>query len=485
MTDSGLLALRDPRTGRADGAVVVTGAAELKALAAALRAAQHRWAAAGVEARCAALLRLAEAVEAHRASLLAAVCRDTGRWHESVLEVDAVIDSLRRWAREAPALLAESAARPAGPPHISLRQGLHPYPLVGVISPWNFPLLLSLIDAIPALAAGAAVLVKPSEVTPRFVGPLRAALGTVPELAGVLAFAIGAGDTGAAVVECVDLVCFTGSVRTGRRVGEACARRFIPAFLELGGKDPAIVLADADLARAARAIAWGGFVNGGQSCMSIERVYVEAPACDAFVEALCAEARALKLAHPDPRDGQIGPIISAAQIETVRAQLADAYARGARALTGGEIVELDGGSWCPPTVLVDVDAGMRIVAEETFATILPVMRVADADEAVARANDSIYGLSAAVFAGDTERAVAIARRLEAGAVCINDAALTALVHTGEKQSFKQSGLGGSRMGAASIRRFLRPQALLISDGTASPWWFAAGGADRGGTGSSG
>jgi acyl-CoA reductase-like NAD-dependent aldehyde dehydrogenase len=472
MADPAMLPLRDPRTGRADGALPVTSTAELAALAQRLRAAQHDWAAMGVEQRCASLRALADAMQRHRDALAEAVCRDTGRWHESVLEVDSVVGTLRRWAAEAPGLLAEPAPRPAGPPHISVQQTWRPYALVGVISPWNFPLLLSLIDAIPALAAGAAVLVKPSEVTPRFVAPFAAALAEVPTLAGVLGFAIGAGEVGAAVIDQVDLVCFTGSVRTGRRVGEACARRFIPAFLELGGKDPAIVLADADIPRAARAIAWGGFVNGGQSCMSIERVYVEDAVAAAFIDALCAEARALKLAHPTPRDGQIGPIISAAQIGIVREQLVDAYARGARALTGGEIVELDGGAWCPPTVLVNVAAGMRVIDEETFATIIPVMRVADEDEAVARANDSIYGLSAAVFSGSPERASRVARRLEAGAISINDAALTAIVHTGEKQSFKQSGLGGSRMGAASIRRFVRPQALLVSDGAGSPWWFA-------------
>jgi acyl-CoA reductase-like NAD-dependent aldehyde dehydrogenase len=248
-------------------------------------------------------------------------------------------------------------------------------------------------------------------------------------------------------------------------------RRFIPAFLELGGKDPALVLADADLARAARAIAWGGFVNAGQSCMSIERVYVEAPVAERFIDALVAEAKRLRLAYPDPKIGEIGPIISAAQIGIVREHLADAKARGARALTGGELVELGGGTWCPPTVLVDVTPEMKVVAEESFATILPVIVVADEEAAIGAANDSIYGLSAAVFAGSIEHAERVARRLEAGAISLNDASLTSLVHSGEKQSFKCSGLGGSRMGPAAIRRFVRPQALLVNPGVDDPWWF--------------
>lgn len=468
---SGTLALRDPRTGRPDGTLPIDGAPEVAAMAARLRAAQVAWAASPPGVRCNALAAFADALARRREALIEALCRDTGRWHESVMEVDGALGGIRRWAAEAPALLREPGARPAGPPHIEVRQALTPHGLVGVISPWNFPLLLALIDAVPALAAGCAVLLKPSEVTPRFVAPLREALAEVPALAAVLEVAIGPGDTGAAVVDAVDLVCFTGSVRTGRRVGEACMRRFIPCFLELGGKDPAIVLADADLQRAARAIAWAGFVNGGQSCMSIERVFVERRAYEPFVAALVGEAKSLQLARPTPRDGHIGPIISEAQVAIVREHLADARARGARALTGGEVLEIDGGAWCPPTVLVDVTPDMKVVAEETFATILPVMPVDDEGDAVARANDSIYGLSAAVFTRDLARAERVARRLHAGAISLNDASLTAIVHTGEKQSFKQSGLGGSRMGAASIRRFLRPQALLANTGAESPWWF--------------
>jgi len=468
------LALRDPRTGRIDGYIAAADHAEVAAQAARLRAAAPAWRAAGAEGRCARLARFADALARHRDALIAALLADTGRWHESVLEVDATIAGVRRWAAEAPALLAEPAPKPANVPFIEIRQVWVPFELVGVISPWNFPLLLALIDAVPALAAGSAVLIKPSEVTPRFVAPLRAVLAEVPEIEAVLGIVIGDGVTGAAVVDAVDLVCFTGSVRTGRRVGEHAARRFIPAFLELGGKDPAIVLADADIARSARAIAWAGFVNAGQSCMSIERVYVEAPIAERFIDALVAEARRLRLAHPDPKDGEIGPIISAAQIEIVRDHLADAKAKGARALVGGELVELGGGTWCPPTVLVDVTPDMKVVAEESFATILPVMVVADEDAAIDAANQSIYGLSAAVFAGSLARAERVARRLEAGAVSLNDASLTSLVHSGEKQSFKASGLGGSRMGPTSIRRFLRAQALLVNPGVDDPWWFPVG-----------
>ncbi|MEO6925089.1 MAG: aldehyde dehydrogenase family protein [Rhodanobacter sp.] len=470
MTESRTLKLRNPRTGQSDGELAISSQAELDELTVRLRAAQPAWAAQPVLIRCAALLALADALERQREPMLDALLRDTGRWHESVMEFDSTLATLRRWAAGAPACLETHAEVAGNIPFIKTRQELVPYALVGVISPWNFPLLLSLIDAIPALAAGCAVLVKPSEVTSRFVEVLRVALADVPALSGLIGIVIGDGMTGAAVIAAVDTICFTGSVRTGRRVGEACAARFIPASLELGGKDPALVLDDADPQRAARAIAWAGFVNGGQSCMSIERVYVDASIAEAFISALVEQAGRLRLAHPQPQDGEIGPIISAAQVEIVREHLADAKARGARALIGGELVDL-GGQWCPPTVLVDVDHSMKVVSEETFATVLPVMVVADEEEAIARANDSVYGLSAAVFSGDPARAQRVARRLNAGGVSINDASLTGMIHSEEKQSFKQSGMGGSRMGAPSIRRFLRAQALLINPGVEDPWWF--------------
>ena len=206
--------------------------------------------------------------------------------------------------------------------------------------------------------------------------------------------------------------------------------------------------------------------------MSIERVYVEAPVAAAFIEALVAEASRLELAWPDPRQGQIGPIIAESQIALVRDQLADALAGGAKALTGGVLVE-HGGTWCPPTVLVDVTDDMAVVREESFAAVLPVMVVADEDEAVRRANDTAFGLSAAVFSRDPGRAARVARQLHAGGISINDACLTGMVQTVEKQSFGLSGLGGSRMGAASIRRFVRARALLVNTGSASPWWFPA------------
>jgi acyl-CoA reductase-like NAD-dependent aldehyde dehydrogenase len=399
---------------------------------------------------------------------------DTGRVAESHAELNLFRGTLSRWLRDAPEQLAAYDERPSAVESIKLAGQLVPYKLVGVISPWNFPFGLSVIDAIPALLAGSAVLVKPSEITPRFTEPLRATIEAVPELAKVLRYVRGDGRVGAAMIERVDMVVFTGSVATGRKVGEAAARNFIPAFLELGGKDPAIVLPGADLDRASSALVWGSTANAGQACQSIERIYVQRALHDDFVARLAEKLRRLKLAFPGPGDGEIGPVIFERQIETLRAQLEDAKAKGAVAVTGGELQMHGGGTYLPPTLLTKVDHTMQVMTEETFGPILPVMAFDTVEQAVSLANDSLFGLSAAVFAGSEEEAETVARRLDAGAVSINDSTLTAVVADGEKMSFKLSGLGGSRMGPTSIRRFLRQKLLIKSRGTgAQPWWYRA------------
>ena len=466
-----VLPTRNPRTGAVDHFMPVVRPEQVRATAEQLRGAQSAWLAAGVQLRVAVLRRWAQALLAERQALVGALRTDTGRHAEAVLEFDATLGAIERWCAQAPALLTDEPTRQASIPFIRVEQKRWPHPVVGVISPWNWPLLLSLIDAVPALLAGCAVLIKPSEVTPRFVQPLRRALAAVPELQAVLAYVTGGAETGQALVRSVDAVCFTGSVATGRRVGAAAMEAFIPSFLELGGKDAALVLQGADLPRAARSLAWGGMVGAGQSCMSIERVYVDATVAEEFTALLVQQVAALRLNWPDIHSGQIGPIIALAQVDVVRRHLAEAQANGAKALTGGHVVQHDGGWWCEPTVLVDVTPQMAVVAEETFAAVLPVMRFNGFEDGIAQANSGQYGLSAAVFSRDLDQARAVACRLQAGAISINDSSLTALVHDGAKQSFKLSGLGGSRMGPASMARFYRQQVLLTNEALSSPWWF--------------
>lgn len=465
------IAVRNPRTGQFDDAITPPTPEQLGAQAKRLRQAQADWREAGLAWRINALQQWRGVLLARKQELASVLAVDTGRWPESVLEVDVVASSIERWCQLAPSLLVEHEQTNTSIPFIRLKSQLVPYPLVGVISPWNFPLLLSTMDAIPALLAGCAVLVKPSEVTPRFIRPLNETVATVLGLRDVFGFVEGAGETGAALVQLVDLVCFTGSVETGRLVGEAAARRFIPAFLELGGKDPAIVLESADLELATSAILWGSVVNAGQSCLSIERIYVAESIFAQFVEKLVDKASRVQLAYPSYQDGPIGPIIDAQQAEIIAAHLRDAVEKGATIHCGGTIEQLGGGLWCRPTVLTGVNHSMRVMTEETFGPLMPVMPFSTVEQAIELANDTIYGLSAAVFGRDQE-ALAVARRLQAGAVSINDAALTSVMHEGEKHSFKCSGVGGSRMGPASIMRFLRKKALIVkTEPVIDPWWF--------------
>ncbi len=467
------LSIRNPRTGKFDYWMTPLTPQQLAERCDRLRAAQVHWQHSGIERRIEAMQAWKLAVLSQRDALTNALATDTGRWAISTTEIDSLISSIERWCRLAPELLQEET-RATAIPLIKLQSQLVPYPVVGIISPWNFPLLLSTIDTIPALLAGCAALVKPSEITPRFMQPLQETIACVPGLRDVLVYVEGAGDTGAALIECVDLVCFTGSVATGRKVAEAAARRFIPACLELGGKDPAIALASADLELATSAILWGSVVNTGQSCLSIERIYVADAIFDSFVETLVEKAQRLHLAYPSWEDGQIGPLIAEKQATIIAAHLRDAVDKGAVVHCGGIIEELDGGLWCRPTVLTQVNHSMKVMTEETFGPIMPVMPFSTIEEAICLANDTIYGLSAAVFAASVEAAIEVARHLDAGAVSINDAGLTALIHEGEKNSFKFSGMGRSRMGEAALKRFMRKKAFLIkTESIPDPWWFKA------------
>lgn len=460
------LKARNPRTGEFDFEFAAASPEEIQAVAARLRQSDSAWA--SLDVRLEALQEWKAALAAFRPAILDALTCDTGRHLLSAIEVDSIGPAIDRWRRLAPGLMQPQTGQSAAMPSIRFTSLLVPYPLVGVISPWNFPLTLSLIDAIPALVAGCRVIVKPSEVTPRFLSPLRQSIAAVPALAAAFEIVAGDGATGAALIETVDAICFTGSVRTGRRVAEAAARRFIPAFLELGGKDPAIVTETADVEQAAQTILRASVLNTGQACQSLERVYVHASVYDRFVARLVELSQAATLNYPDVHQGQIGPLIFDQQADIIAAQLADAIAKGARVLCGGAIETHGGGRWIRPTVVVDVNHSMTLLREETFGPVMPVMRYQTIDEAIALANDSDYGLSGAVFAGSLAEAEAIATCLEVGAVSLNDGALTGLMHEAEKNSCKMSGMGGSRMGAAGLLRFFRRKALLAQTG--QPAW---------------
>lgn len=466
------ISVRNPRTGEVSRKLAAPNDVELATLISKLRSNQKGWENLGALKRGEILMQWHAELLKEGDAIVQALYEDTGRITESKLELQVTLAGIERWAKLAPKLMDDSDSQNAQLPGVTIHPSYRPYQLVGVISPWNFPLLLGCIDAIPALAAGCAILLKPSEVTPRFLAPLARSIERVPILRDLFGTVEGAAEVGQAMIPQVDFICFTGSTEVGSLIAKAGAEAFTPVSLELGGKDPAIVLPGADIDRAAAGILWGGTGNAGQSCLSIERVYVHEDVYSEFVTKITNLASKIGITFPALESGALGPIIAIDQIETIKVQLEDAYSKGARALTGGEVKQLGGGYFLEATILVDVDHTMKIMNDETFGPILPIMKVSSEAEALDLANSTIYGLSGSVFAATIEDGMRLGRQLDAGAISINDASLTAIMHEGEKQAFKHSGIGGSRMGPASIRRFFRRQSLLVnSSETNDPWWW--------------
>ena len=461
MADGTQISVLNPRTGEVDYFVTPISPSRIAKTCPHLRQKQKKWEGSGLESRTKMLRAFVQALNENSKSVVDALINDTGRRGLSIMEVGTIGSAVERWIKIAQDAQAPQQGISSALPFITYTIEKRPYSLVGVISPWNFPLTLSLIDAIPALLAGCAVIIKPSEVTPRFAGPLRDILKQVPELGAVLSIVDGAGETGAAIVDHVDVICFTGSVATGRKVGEQAARNFIVSFLELGGKDPAIVLASADIDRATTALLRGSIVNTGQACQSIERIYVAREIYALFVEMLVEKAKAVRLNTPDIHSGHLGPMIFKKQADIIEAQISDAVIKGAKIHTGGRIIK-DGGLWCSPTILTGLTDDMTIMTDETFGPLLPIIPFDTVDEAVAQANKSEFGLSASVFAETTEEAMTVGRKIEAGGISINDAALTSLMYEAEKNSFKLSGMGASRMGPSGYARFFRKQSFMVN-----------------------
>jgi acyl-CoA reductase-like NAD-dependent aldehyde dehydrogenase len=441
-----------------------------------VRRAQPAWEALGLAGRRRWLERLRDWMLDNERRIADVMQAETGKVRaEAEIEAPFLCGTINYYAEHAAEFLAEETPTP----HIlplkvkRLRIVYRPYPVVGVIAPWNFPLILALDDAIPALIAGCAVVVKPSEHAP--LSAMELVRGWKEEVGGpdVLDVVNGVGDTGGALIDEVDFVQFTGSDRTGRVVMKRAAETLTPVSLELGGKDPLIVLRDADVDRAVNATASGALANTGQICMAIERVYVEEPIYDEFLDKLTDTVRGLRQAADGASYGaELGPMTTPQQVEVVSDHVDDARSKGARVLTGGN--RKDGpGDWYEATVIADADHSMKVMTEETFGPVIPVMKVRDAEEAVRMANDSRYGLSASVFAGSARRGEEVARRIEAGAVNVNDVLTTYFALGVPMGGWKESGIG-FRHASYGIRKFVRPESIVsprIKQGKVDPLWF--------------
>ncbi len=453
-----IISVRNPYTGEHDYEFTQTMSDEIKGVCARLRQNQPEWEARGLEDRIGVMDKFKSAMNARRDELYEALKKDTGRSNIAQLEAGWISNILERLYTDARNMLPETEPRETALPGVRASSQYVPYQLVGNISPWNFPLLLSMVDTLPALICGSAVVLKPSEVTPRFAEPFADAIAAVPELEKVFRIILGPGETGAELINHVDLVAFTGSVRTGRKVAENAARNFIPAFLELGGKDPAIVLSSANVDVAVSSILRNSVAATGQACQSLERVYVAESIYDEFVEKIVEKAQRVTLNTRQLEQGHIGPLIFEKQADTIVEHLDDAKAKGAKVLTGGKVIG-KGGNWIEPTVLVDVTQDMKIIADETFGPVIPISKFKNVDEAIFLANDTRYGLSASVY-GAPDEALPVARQLNGGAVSINEGSLSAYVHDTEFEPFGFSGMGGTRFGPEGIRRFVRRKALF-------------------------
>jgi acyl-CoA reductase-like NAD-dependent aldehyde dehydrogenase len=463
--DAGDIPVENPATGEIVGTVPDLGAEQVAELAARGRAAQPEWEAYGFEGRARVLLRAQKWVMDNAERVVATICSETGKTFEdaSLAEIGYAGNAFGFWAKEGPNYLADERIKSSQVlvKGKKLINRYRPLGLIGVIGPWNYPLTNSFGDCIPALMAGNSVILKPSEITPLTSLLMAEGLSECGLPENVLQIATGRGGTGAALVEHVDMIMFTGSTKTGRKVAEAAARRLIPASLELGGKDPMIVLSDADVERAANFATYYSMQNAGQTCISIERVYVEEPVYDEFVAKVSEKVRELRVGKPEgPGSVEVGAITFPPQMDTIKDHVADAIQKGARVLAGGNQTP-GAGRFFEPTVLVDVDHTMKCMTEETFGPTLPIMKVRDEDEAVRLANDSIYGLGASVFSRDTDRGEAVARRLESGAANVNDAMINYTVLELPMGGAKASGLG-SRHGAGGIRKYCSQQAIVVT-----------------------
>jgi acyl-CoA reductase-like NAD-dependent aldehyde dehydrogenase len=465
VTRTETIEVENPATGEIVGSVPRMLPEDVAPLVARARAAQPTWWGLGFDGRARILRRAQKWVLDNADRLIDTIVAETGKTRDDaqLAELGYAAGAFGFWAKNAEKHLRDQKVRVSSPMLLGKKALIRyrPRGVVGVIGPWNYPLVNSFGDCIPALAAGNAVILKPSEVTPLTSLLMAECFAECGAPDGVFQVLTGLGDAGAELIDHVDFIMFTGSTATGRKVAERAAQTLTPFGLELGGKDPMIVLRDADVERAANAAAYYSMQNGGQTCISVERVYVEEPIHDEFVRRVTDKVAKLRQGVPGAAGSvDVGAVTFDKQIEIVEAHVEDARAKGATVLVGGK--RGDGpGRFFQPTVLTGVDHTMDCMRQETFGPTLPIMKVADAEEAVRLANDSPYGLQASVWTKDVARGEEIAGRIESGVANVNEHLVSYVALELPMGGWKESGIG-TRHGAEGIRKYAHQQSSVVT-----------------------
>ncbi len=435
---------RNPATGQVLGEVPEQSAEEVRAAVLRARSAQARWGELSVRERARRLLGFRDLVLKRADELCEAILRETGKTRSEALamEVMVVADLTTYFAKRAHKILA--------PEPISLHllknraSYIHyaPRGVVGIIAPWNFPFSIPMGETVMALLAGNGVVLKPSEMAPLIALKAKEIYDTAGLPVDLFQVVTGRGATGAALIESgIDHCVFTGSTATGKKIAAACGERLLPCTLELGGKAPAIVCADADIDRTAKALVWGAFANSGQACVSVERVYAQESVYEELTEKIVHLVGQLRQGDPARSEVDVGAMTWDRQIEIVEERLTQALSTGARLLCGGRRADIGGGLFFAPTVLGDCRQEMDVMRKEIFGPVMPIMRIRDEEEGVRLANDSHLGLMAYVFTKDVQKGKRIAERIASGTVMVNDCLLTFGAPETPWGGVKQSGLG--------------------------------------------